>query len=388
MRVERAAVGRPGEALCPSDVSTASRSTRPRPSASAEQTAGTDRPAEPDRAGPAVRRGRRHPRHRARLHHPVGVRPALLRPAARRPTRRSSTVRRPEDLVRGVPRDHQRRRRRGRRPLPRRRDGGQRREILCGRTRPAHVAGLRPVARRHRRDVGARPAPVPAAGHAVPLDVRHAGRPQPAGLRAHRRNWSPRHDRDDVGAHRDHGVGRTSSPHGRARGWPRTCPASIPTNPPDADRGEEAPWLRARELQKKLYDGGFAGICFPREYGGLGLPIAYQKAFDDESRDYEMPMILNTPTFTICAATILDTGSEEQKRQHISAALRGDEVLVQLLSEPSGGSDLAGVITRADRRRRQVGRSTAQRRGAQARSPPTTGCCWPGPTGTCPSTRA
>ena len=63
-----------------------------------------------------------------------------------------------------------------------------------------------------------------------------------------------------------------------------------------------------------------------------------------------MPIILNTPSFTICAATILDTGSEEQKRQHVSAAIRGDEVLMQLLSEPSGGSDLAGVITRADRK--------------------------------------
>ena len=63
-----------------------------------------------------------------------------------------------------------------------------------------------------------------------------------------------------------------------------------------------------------------------------------------------MPLILNTPTFTICAATILDMGSEDQKRERISAAIRGDEILVQLLSEPSGGSDLAGVITRADRR--------------------------------------
>ena len=62
-----------------------------------------------------------------------------------------------------------------------------------------------------------------------------------------------------------------------------------------------------------------------------------------------MPLILNVPTFTICAATILDMGSEAQKRDRISAAIRGDEVLVQLLSEPSGGSDLAGVITRADR---------------------------------------
>ena len=137
----------------------------------------------------------------------------------------------------------------------------------------------------------------------------------------------------------------------RARKWlAENMPSIDPDDPPDADRGEEAPWLRARELQRKLWDGGFAGICFPREYGGLGLPLAYQRAFDIESRCYEMPIILNTPTFTICAATILDMGSEEQKRTHITGVLRGDEVLVQLLSEPNGGSDLAGVITRADRR--------------------------------------
>jgi alkylation response protein AidB-like acyl-CoA dehydrogenase len=137
----------------------------------------------------------------------------------------------------------------------------------------------------------------------------------------------------------------------RARVWlAENMQRLDPDDLPAADRGAEGPWLRARELQQKLYAGGFAGICFPREYGGLGLPYAYQKAFDNESRNYELPVILNTPTFTICAATILDTGTEEQKRQHISGAIRGDEVLVQLLSEPSGGSDLAGVITRADRR--------------------------------------
>jgi alkylation response protein AidB-like acyl-CoA dehydrogenase len=137
----------------------------------------------------------------------------------------------------------------------------------------------------------------------------------------------------------------------RARIWlADNMPRLDPANLPGCDRGEDAPWARARELQKKLYDGGFAGICFPKEYGGLGLPIAYQRAFDAVSRDYELPVILNTPTFTICAATILDTGTEEQKRDRISAAIRGDEILVQLLSEPSGGSDLAGVITRADRR--------------------------------------
>src|SRR6185437_10957698 len=121
-------------------------------------------------------------------------------------------------------------------------------------------------------------------------------------------------------------------------------------SPPVLERDSIALWQRAREIQRRLYDGGFAGICFPSEYGGLGLDYEYKKAFDAEAVGYEMPVVLNVPCFAICCATILDMGSEEQKRTHIAAALRGDEVLVQLLSEPSGGSDLAGVITRADRR--------------------------------------
>lgn len=137
----------------------------------------------------------------------------------------------------------------------------------------------------------------------------------------------------------------------RARSWlAATMPRLDADNPTRLERDGEASWRRARELQKALFDGGFAGICFPREYGGLGLGYEYKKAFDAEAVDYQIPFILNIPSFAICCATILDMGSEEQKRTHIRAALRGDEILVQLLSEPSGGSDLAGVITRADRR--------------------------------------
>jgi len=136
----------------------------------------------------------------------------------------------------------------------------------------------------------------------------------------------------------------------RARAWlADNMPRIDPASPPAMYRDDERCWQRARELQKRLYEGGFAGICFPRDYGGLGLDYRYQKAFDEESVSYEMPLILNTPTFTICCATLLDTASEEQKKRHIGAALRGEEVMVQLLSEPSGGSDLAGVITRAER---------------------------------------
>ena len=83
---------------------------------------------------------------------------------------------------------------------------------------------------------------------------------------------------------------------GRARVWlADNMPAINSESPPAATRDDERSWKRARELQRRLYDGGFAGICFPSEYGGLGLDYEYQKAFDSESLDYEMPLILNTP---------------------------------------------------------------------------------------------
>ncbi|MFC8097735.1 acyl-CoA dehydrogenase family protein [Streptomyces sp. NPDC057363] len=136
----------------------------------------------------------------------------------------------------------------------------------------------------------------------------------------------------------------------RARAW---LAENMPRlgDRPQSGTGEDDTheWERARELQQRLYAGGFAGICFPEEYGGLGLTSAHQEAFTEESGGYEMPLLLNVPSFAICSATLLDTGSEEQKRARIGAAIRGEEVLCQLLSEPSGGSDLAGLITRAER---------------------------------------
>ncbi|MEV0767473.1 acyl-CoA dehydrogenase family protein [Nocardia salmonicida] len=136
----------------------------------------------------------------------------------------------------------------------------------------------------------------------------------------------------------------------RARRWLSDNLTPAPPNQHGETSKSEASWQRAKQLQRLLYDGGFAGICFPKEYGGLGLTPAHQRVFSEESRAYEMPLALNIPTLTICAPTILDIGSEEQKRTHLSAVLRGDELLVQFLSEPRGGSDLAGLTTRAERR--------------------------------------
>jgi alkylation response protein AidB-like acyl-CoA dehydrogenase len=62
-----------------------------------------------------------------------------------------------------------------------------------------------------------------------------------------------------------------------------------------------------------------------------------------------MPLVLNVPTFSILAPTLLDFGTEEQKRAHIPKIISGEEMWVQFLSEPSGGSDLASLVTRATR---------------------------------------
>lgn len=135
----------------------------------------------------------------------------------------------------------------------------------------------------------------------------------------------------------------------RARSWlgenmPLLPPGGRPTYDDDM-----AMWARVRELQRRLWDGGFAGICFPREYGGLGLSPAHQAAFSEEALPFELPFALNIPTLSIIAATLVDIAGEEQKRRYLPPILRGEEVWVQFLSEPTGGSDLAGSLTRADR---------------------------------------
>ena len=80
---------------------------------------------------------------------------------------------------------------------------------------------------------------------------------------------------------------------------------------------------RARALQRLLYDGGYAGIAWPAEYGGRGLTPAHQRIFAEESSGYELPLWLNMSTLSIIAPTLLEFGTEEQKPHHIPAILKG-----------------------------------------------------------------
>jgi alkylation response protein AidB-like acyl-CoA dehydrogenase len=136
----------------------------------------------------------------------------------------------------------------------------------------------------------------------------------------------------------------------RVRTWMgENLPAKSKTNPWDAIEDDDGRASKNRELQKLLFSGGFAGACYPKEYGGQGLPIDYQRVIDDVSDDFEMPLLFSVPTLSITGPTVLEFGTEAQKQRYIPAWIRGDELWVQFMSEPSGGSDMAGALTRADR---------------------------------------
>jgi alkylation response protein AidB-like acyl-CoA dehydrogenase len=140
----------------------------------------------------------------------------------------------------------------------------------------------------------------------------------------------------------------------RARTWIQTNLRRLragESNTPSlkaVDEAEEtAAIARERAIQRGLFDAQLAGVCFPREYGGQGLTSAHQRALNEELAGYEYPAHLQAPTLAPCAAVLLEFGTEEQKLRHLPAILKGEEIWMQFLSEPSGGSDVAAVLTSA-----------------------------------------
>jgi alkylation response protein AidB-like acyl-CoA dehydrogenase len=105
----------------------------------------------------------------------------------------------------------------------------------------------------------------------------------------------------------------------------------------------------ARQLQATVFDAGFAGIAFPTEYGGAGLTLEHHRVFYDEATaaGRQLPSLL--VSVGMIGPTLLDHGSHELKLRFLPKLLRGDETWMQLLSEPRGGSDMAGTTTRLTR---------------------------------------
>ena len=94
---------------------------------------------------------------------------------------------------------------------------------------------------------------------------------------------------------------------------------------------------------------GWPASVFPAPTAVRGSRPPIRRVLNEELVGYEFPTRLQAPTLSPCAAVLLDFGTEEQKLRHIPAILKGEEIWMQFLSEPSGGSDVAGALTSAVR---------------------------------------
>ena len=113
---------------------------------------------------------------------------------------------------------------------------------------------------------------------------------------------------------------------------------------PEAD----AAHVRAcKEWQRALFDGGWAGLAWPTEYGGRGGTVAEARAFAQEQARFDVETGAFAVGIGMVGPTLIAHGTEAQKRRYLPALLRGEEVWCQLFSEPGAGSDLAGLRTRA-----------------------------------------
>jgi len=101
--------------------------------------------------------------------------------------------------------------------------------------------------------------------------------------------------------------------------------------------------------QRKLFDGGWAGLAWPAQYGGRGASLIEQAIFQEELALAGAPERLGVIGEGLVGHTIIAVGTEAQKQRYLRPMLTGEEIWCQGFSEPNAGSDLAALNTKAVR---------------------------------------
>lgn len=129
----------------------------------------------------------------------------------------------------------------------------------------------------------------------------------------------------------------------------RKTPDSEPARDMMASRDDPESIRESQAWQAKLYDGGWGGITWPKEYGGQGRTAIQSIIFNQELSQFEVPASIFGIGIGMAGPTLMVHATDAQKERYLQPMLRGDEVWCQLFSEPSAGSDLANVSTQAVR---------------------------------------
>jgi len=130
-----------------------------------------------------------------------------------------------------------------------------------------------------------------------------------------------------------------------ARAW---LEANAP-RPTAAKRGDAAHLAAAKVWQAKKAAAGYAQIAWPKEWGGGGGTPIQLIIFAQEESKYAQNYGYFQIGLGMCVPTVMAFGDEETTKRFVGPAVRGEEIWCQLFSEPSAGSDVAGVRTRAVR---------------------------------------
>ncbi len=118
---------------------------------------------------------------------------------------------------------------------------------------------------------------------------------------------------------------------------------------PHTPENERAYFERCRAWQRTLFDGGYAGITWPRRFGGRGGTPGEALIFGQEQARFDVTSGFLPASIALLGPALMRHGDDAQRERYLRPLLRGDEVWCQLFSEPDAGSDLAALRTRAER---------------------------------------
>jgi alkylation response protein AidB-like acyl-CoA dehydrogenase len=126
--------------------------------------------------------------------------------------------------------------------------------------------------------------------------------------------------------------------------------AWIEANHPGPEpEGDVAGFEFRRAWQRRLHEDDWAGVSWPREYGGRGATLVEQAIYNEELARAQAPSTANVLGLAMGGPTVIAHGTEKQKRRYLEPILSADEIWCQGFSEPEAGSDLASLKTRAVR---------------------------------------